>query len=49
MDLLLVLKTLHILKVQYLRDETLKTLSYENLFDFITTINVELILSSKKE
>lgn len=39
--------------VQYLRDETLKTLlktlSYENLFDFITTINVELILSSKKE
>lgn len=39
--------------VQYLRDETLKTLlktlSYENLFDSITTINVELILSSKKE
>lgn len=39
--------------VQYLRDETLKTLlktlSYENLFDSITTINVELIFSSKKE
>ena len=35
--------------VQYLRDKTLKTLSYENLFDFITSINVELILSSKKE
>ena len=52
MDLLLVLKTYieNITPlVQYLRDETLKTLSYENLFDFITTINVELILSSKKE
>lgn len=35
--------------VQYLRDKTLKTVSYESLFDFITSINVELILSSKKE